>query len=501
MHVRRISTSAFLSFLIIMFITVTGCGKMQATSVVSGTVSGDVVTDGVAANVTIKMTGSETKSITTDASGNFSFNNQNNGAFTITPYYDGYSFTPTSTDVVVSGTSVTGTDFTSSWAGYSISGAVTGAVQKGVTLTLNTSGSTTSLTSTTADSDGKYTLTNTAIIKNSSFDVNPSLAGYKFNPSKQSVSGITASVTGIDFVSVATHKAGTAQGTYTWDSTKGALVINWTSSDFPCNWPKPGVESKIGSHVTITKTTMTWNGAIQWPGVTIWTRTSSTADDPAGEWTTTDQSGNTYTATITAANTTSGEISLTGEMIVCAYAWSSDDYKVRLSYQDPGHAATTVAVTGNGISGSLSLDYSAGEWSTTDPIALGSSHEPPYTYVFTINDSETKWDEASCFVEWATSLYTEWTAKTNTLTFYWTAISDSGALYVVQLKDSSYNLIWESFPNTATSVDYLDGPALTAGNTYYYYVQVRGSGNCSNGKSISVEGSFSCSGDPLSCAD
>jgi hypothetical protein len=503
MHVRKISIPVLSSFLIIMFMMFTGCGKMQATSVVSGTVTGENV-DGI----TINMTGGETKSVTTDADGKFSFNNQDNGYFTIKPYHEGYSFYPASKDVAVSGVSVAGIDFSSTWVGYSISGTVTGVVQKDVTLTLFKSSPFTWLGSTTADSDGKYTLTNTNVI-NDTFDIIPSLAGYRFTPKTTQVTVSTASVTEINFVSKTTHANGSAKGTYTWDSMTGALNITWTSGTFPCNWPQLGLQSE--SHVTISKAIMTWPDAVTWPGVMVWTRTSATENNPVGEWTATDQTGNTYTATFTATDSTTGSISMDNKIIACAYAWanadaqnwSAGDHTVWLSYQDPDKAATPVSVEGTWITDPnpkpLTYNDSHKAWETT--VDLGSSPAPPYTYTFTVTDPEGTWEEASCFVEWATGLYTEWTDSTKTLTFHWTKTSDGGGSYIVLLQDGLHNPMWQSVKTTDTHIDYNGATGFTTG-TYYYYVLVVGTGNCSNGRSLSDEGSFSCSKtSSLVCAD
>jgi len=505
MNIGRISTPVLLSFLIIMFMTVIGCDKKPATSVISGTVSGDLKE-----GITINLTGAATSSTTTDSNGNFSFTNQENGNYTITPYLDGYTFSPTSKDVAVSGASVTGIDFTSTHSGYGISGTVTGVVAANVTLTLlNVPDSTT----TTTDSDGKYTLRSTEI-GNSTYIVKPYLAGYKFNPYNHSVSMDNASVTGIDFVSSAAYTAGSATGTYTWDPTTptgGELTITWTPETVPCNWPQARTDAE--SSVTITNTTMTWPNTITWPdgiawlGMMIWTRTSATANDPAGVWTAYDQAGNKYTATFTATDATSGSISLVENIVACAYTWSeiiSGDYNVWLSYQDPKHEATSVSVTGTGISTStpLSLTYNHGEWSmwsTTGSITsidIGPSPSSPYTYMFTVTEPETvsgitttwTWDEKSCFVNWPTDLHYGWVALTKTLTFYWTGVTDASD-YVVQLKDSSYNLIWESLETTYNAIDYSGAAVLTSGDTYYFYVQVRGTSYCANGTSY-AEASF-----------
>jgi len=494
MNIGRISTPVLLSFLIIMFVTVIGCDKKPATSVISGTVSGDLK-----AGITINLTGAATTSTTTDSSGNYSFTNQEDGNYTVTPYLDGYTFSPTSTAVAVSGTSVTGINFTSTHSGYGISGTVTGAIAANVTLTLNDH----NLTTTTTDSNGNYTLRSTDI-GNSTYIVKPYLAGYKFNPYNYSVPMDNKSVTGKDFVSSSAYTtAGSATGTYIWDPTTGNLTITWTPGTVPCNWPQAGKDAE--KLVTITNTTMTWPNTITWSdgiawlGMMIWTRTSGTANDPAGVWTAYDQSGNKYTATLTATDAASGSISLVENIVACAYVWSevipSGDYQVSLSYQDPQHEATSVSVTGTGISTStpLSLTYDAthGEWSTSSIDIASYLQTPPYTYTFTVTEPETvsgitttwTWDEKSCFVDWPTDLSTKLaTPPDTTRTFYWTGVTNASG-YVVQVKDSSYNLIWESIETSANSIVYGGTVGLTSGDTYYFYVQVRGTSSCANGTS------------------
>ena len=506
MNMGRISTPVLLSFLIIMFMTVIGCDKKPATSVISGTVSGDLKK-----GITINLTGAATTSTTTDSNGNYSFTNQENGNYTVTPYLDGYTFSPTSTNVAVSGASVTGIDFTSTRSGYGISGTVTGDVAANVTLTLDDL----NLTTTTTDSDGNYTLRSTDIANNT-YIVKPYLAGYKFNPYTFSVTMENASKAGVNFESFSAYTtAGSATGTYIWDPATGDLTITWTPETVPCNWPQTGQDAE--TFVTITNTTMTWPYTIQWSdeiawlGMMIWTRTSATANDPTGVWTAYDQSGNKYTATFTATNPTSGSISLVENIVACANVWSevipSGDYHVSLSYQDPQPPkATSVSVTGPGISGSQILTYNdnAGEWNINGTIPGGvidiSSYlqTPPYTYTFTVTEPETvsgitttwTWDEKSCFVDWPTFPipFYNWNALTKTLTFSWTGVTDALG-YVVQVKDSSYNLIWESLETSANSIVYGGTAVLTSGNTYYFYVQVRGTSYCANGTSY-AEASF-----------
>jgi hypothetical protein len=248
--------------------------------------------------------------------------------------------------------------------------------------------------------------------------------------------------------------------------------------------------------------TIKWQDGIAWLGMMIWTRTSSTANDPAGVWTAYDQSGNKYTATFTAPDPTTGigSISLVENIVACAYVWSevisSGDYQVSLSYQDPQYKATSVSVTGPGISGSQTLTYNnAGEWNingTGGVIDISSLTETPsYTYTFTVTggavtDPANEWDEISCFVDWPTDLYTGWVALTKTLTFNWTGVTDASG-YVVQLKDSSYNLIWESLETSGNSINYSGAAVLTSGDPYYFYVQVRGTSYCANGISYTEQ--------------
>ena len=65
--------------------------------------------------------------------------------------------------------------------------------------------------------------------------------------------GKTTTVKGTYQAATGTH---TASGTYTWNSTKGKITFNVTTSDFVCNGPEVGTETKKG--VTVTSTTMTW---------------------------------------------------------------------------------------------------------------------------------------------------------------------------------------------------------------------------------------------------
>jgi hypothetical protein len=87
---------------------VTGVNFSIVAYTISGTISG---TGGNSATVT--LSGTSTATVTADASGNYSFNGLNNGSYTVTPSKSGYSFTPPSAPVTVSGANVSGVNFAS----------------------------------------------------------------------------------------------------------------------------------------------------------------------------------------------------------------------------------------------------------------------------------------------------------------------------------------------------------------------------------------------------
>ncbi len=91
---------------------------------ISGTVSG-----AVQQNVAVNLAGTASASTTTDVNGNYSFPGLANGSYTITPSLTGYTFSPTSTAVTLSGADSTANNFTSSSGGSSGSFAMTAPAQ------------------------------------------------------------------------------------------------------------------------------------------------------------------------------------------------------------------------------------------------------------------------------------------------------------------------------------------------------------------------------------
>jgi len=137
--------------------------------------------------VTMTLSGDASATTTTDSLGRYRFTGLANGAYTVTPSFTGYAFTPASRSITISGADATRQHFTgtiSSGGGiYSISGKIrtsTGSLMAGVTVTLSGSASAT----TTTDSLGRYRFTGLA---NGAYTVTPSFTGYAFTPASRSI--------------------------------------------------------------------------------------------------------------------------------------------------------------------------------------------------------------------------------------------------------------------------------------------------------------------------
>jgi plastocyanin len=162
--------------------------SMIGTIIVQGAAStfsiGGKVADGGGAavsGVTMTLSGAQSATATTDASGNYSFSNLAAGSYTVTPSHANYTFTPASRTYASLSANQTAQNFTAAPKLYSISGTVkegtTGLA--GVTMTL-TSPSPTGFTPRTAttDANGLYTLANVPAARN--YTLTPTKTGYTF---------------------------------------------------------------------------------------------------------------------------------------------------------------------------------------------------------------------------------------------------------------------------------------------------------------------------------
>lgn len=155
-------------------------------------ISGTISPVSAGAGASVALTGTVSASLTADASGNFSFGSLPNGSYVVTPNQTGFLFTPSSKSVTLSGTNVTGINFSGAQT-FSISGTIGPATSgSGTLVTLSGASSAT----TTADGSGNYSFAN---LVNGSYNVTPSKAGFTFNPTSQSVTVNGSAVTGVNF--------------------------------------------------------------------------------------------------------------------------------------------------------------------------------------------------------------------------------------------------------------------------------------------------------------
>jgi alpha-tubulin suppressor-like RCC1 family protein len=104
-----------------------------AGHIVSGAVSGSGAT-----GVSLGLSGGATATITTDASGNYSFSGLADGSYTVTPSLPGYAFIPPSVQVTVNGASLSGQNFSArsatAWVAIATGGDHTVALMSDGTL-------------------------------------------------------------------------------------------------------------------------------------------------------------------------------------------------------------------------------------------------------------------------------------------------------------------------------------------------------------------------------
>jgi hypothetical protein len=183
----------------------------RITYSISGTVTGTSVS-GV--RVTLGSAGANPQSALTDDSGNYRFNGLVDGSYTVIPGKTGYTYSPTTRDVSVSGADTTVTAFVATINTYRISGTVSGASVVDVLVTLTASDTRTTAADPTTGAYGFIGLLN------GSYTVTPSKIGLVFSPANALVKVAEGDATAPNFVaSVATY---TVSGTL---SIAGSLAL------------------------------------------------------------------------------------------------------------------------------------------------------------------------------------------------------------------------------------------------------------------------------------
>lgn len=266
-----------IKFLLVMLfsIVIAACGggggssppPPPATFSISGAVSGAALP-----GVTINLSGTSTKTATTNATGNYSFTGLTNGSYTVTPLLAGNTFSPTGTAVTVSGANTPNINFVATALGggvstYSISGTVSGTATSGVTLTLG--GDNTG--SVVSGAGGTYTFGN---LLAGSYTVTPSLTGFTFSPANKAVT-LAANSIANDFIATAVvvphslsgNVSGVTGGLITIDVTGAASAT--TTTDASGNYTVTGLfdgtynvaPSKTGYTFAPNSTSVTMAGA------------------------------------------------------------------------------------------------------------------------------------------------------------------------------------------------------------------------------------------------
>lgn len=183
-----------------------------ATHKISGLITGDAY-----AGVTVLLTGAAAAAVTSDASGYFEFTGLLNGSYTVTPSLDGYTLAPTTRTITIAGADITA-NFTATLAPtYSVSGAVTGAILAGVTMTLQ--GAETFFA--TTDATGAFAFEGVAP---GDYLLVPSREDYTFAPASRLVAVRTADVTGQNFTASVDPSARTITGTVSGAAIAGVTV-------------------------------------------------------------------------------------------------------------------------------------------------------------------------------------------------------------------------------------------------------------------------------------
>src|SRR6266487_2275713 len=190
-------------------------------------ISGTISPAAGGSGATATLSGTANATTTADSSGNFTFSGLANGTYTVTPSHAGYTFTPSSLNVTISGANITtGMNFTAAAQTFAISGTISPAAGgSGATVTLSGAAAAT----TAADGAGNYTFSG---LGNATYTVTPTNTGFTFTPASQSVIVNSASISGVNFAASAqvTHSVALSWIASTTSTVSGYNVYRSTVS-------------------------------------------------------------------------------------------------------------------------------------------------------------------------------------------------------------------------------------------------------------------------------
>jgi hypothetical protein len=174
-----------------------------------GIISGSITPATGGGGATVTLSGTENATVQADANGNYSFAGLPNGSYSVTPSKIGFSFTPVSQTVSLSGTNQTAINFAAQAISYSwsISGSISPATSGGGA-TLSLSGSSSGVV--IADANGNYSFSG---LTNGSYTVTPNKTGFTFAPVVQSVTVNGANQAAVNFTAQGTGPTWSISGT------------------------------------------------------------------------------------------------------------------------------------------------------------------------------------------------------------------------------------------------------------------------------------------------
>jgi len=154
-----------------------------------------------AVSVTIDGLKSPQETTLTDDTGFYQFTSLGFDTYTVTPFFEGYGFTPPFQEVTIASTDIDknkpNINFTGT-LGFQIAGKVSdidGKGLQGVSITMSGGSQNVSL-QTQTDNNGAYSFVE---LENGTYTITPSLNAYDFNPSSKTITIAFASVLNVDF--------------------------------------------------------------------------------------------------------------------------------------------------------------------------------------------------------------------------------------------------------------------------------------------------------------
>ncbi|MGI9107393.1 MAG: carboxypeptidase regulatory-like domain-containing protein [Pyrinomonadaceae bacterium] len=388
------------------------------------TISGQVTENGNAlAGVTITLSGSQSATVITDASGNYSFTVPGGGNYTVTPSLANYTFAPPVANFTNLSTNQTA-NFAATLNSYTINGQVTegGAALAGVTITLSGSQATT----TTTDAAGNYSFT---VPGGGNYTVTPALVNYTFAPPSQTfenlstnqtanfaatlnsytisgqvtengvaLAGVTITLSGSQSASVITDAAGNYSFTVPGGGnyTVTPSLTNYTFTPPVANFTNLSANQTANFAATLNTFTIsgqvTENGNAL-AGVTITlsgSQSATTTTDAAGTYSFTVAGGGTYTSTPSLTNYTFAPPSQTFENLqanqTANFAGTLQIFNISGRVTDGNGnalAGVTITLSGSqsattvtGADGSYSFSVTSGGSYTVTPSLSGFTFTP-----------------------------------------------------------------------------------------------------------------------------